>query len=70
MLLSPALAAIGVLFAEGLVSVASGNDPVVTSALAIVIVFPAVLALVISLSYPEPSGTDEGRGFVGLGKVS
>ncbi len=53
-----------------LFSAASGNDPVITSALAIVFALPAVLALVIALRYLKPSGTDEGRGFVGLGKVS
>jgi putative spermidine/putrescine transport system permease protein len=53
-----------------LFSAASGNDPVVTSALAIVFALPAVLALVIALRYLKPSETDEGRGFVGLGKVS
>lgn len=53
-----------------LFSAASGNDPVITSALAIVFALPAVLALVIALRYLKPSETDEGRGFVGLGKVS
>ena len=68
LLLSPALVVIGVLFAGGLVSAAFGNEPVITSA--IVFALPAVLALVILLSYLKPSGTDEGRGFAGLGKVS
>lgn len=53
-----------------LFSAASGNDPVITSALAVVFALPAVLALVIALRYLKPSETDEGRGFVGLGKVS
>ena len=53
-----------------LFSAASGNDPVITSALAIVFALPAVLALVIALRYLKPSEADEGRGFVGLGKVS
>lgn len=53
-----------------LFSAASGNDPVVTSALAIVFALPAVLALVIALRYLKPGTLDEGRGFVGLGKVS
>lgn len=53
-----------------LFSAASGNDPVITSALAIVFALPAVLAFVIALRYLKPSETDEGRGFVGLGKVS
>ncbi len=53
-----------------LFSAASGNDPVVTSALAIVFALPAVLALVVALRYLKPGTLDEGRGFVGLGKVS
>ena len=53
-----------------LFSAASGNDPVITSALAIVFALPAVIALVIALRYLKPSETVEGRGFVGLGKVS
>lgn len=53
-----------------LFSTASGNDPVVTSALALVFALLAVLALVIALCYLKPSETDEGCGFVGLGKVS
>lgn len=53
-----------------LFSAASGNDPVITSALAIVFALPAVLALVVALRFLRPSGTDQGRGFVGLGKVS
>jgi putative spermidine/putrescine transport system permease protein len=53
-----------------LFSAASGNDPVVTSALAIVFALPAVLALVIALRYLKSAETDKGRGFVGLGKVS
>ncbi len=50
-----------------LFSAASGNDPVITSALALAV--PAVLALV-RLRVLKPSETDEDRGFVGLGKVS
>jgi hypothetical protein len=53
-----------------LFSAASGNDPIITSALALVFALPAVLALVIALRYLKPSAADEGRGFVGLGKVS
>ncbi len=53
-----------------LFSAASDNDPVVTSALAIVFALPSVLALVVALHFLKPSETDEGRGFVGLGKVS
>jgi putative spermidine/putrescine transport system permease protein len=53
-----------------LFSAASGNDPVITSALAIVFAMPAVLALVVALRFLKPSETDQGRGFVGLGKVS
>ncbi len=53
-----------------LFSAASGNDPVITSALAIVFALPAVLALVVALRYLKPSERAEGRGFVGLGKVS
>ncbi len=53
-----------------LFSAASGNDPVITSALAIVFALPAVFALVVTLRFLKPSETDEGRGFVGLGKVS
>lgn len=53
-----------------LFSAASGNDPVITSALAIVFALPAVLALIVAIRYLKPSETDEGRGFVGLGKVS
>ncbi len=53
-----------------LFSAASGNDPVVTSALAIVFALPAVLALVVALRFLKPGEPDDGRGFVGLGKVS
>jgi putative spermidine/putrescine transport system permease protein len=53
-----------------LFSAASGNDPVVTSALAIIFALPAVLALVIALRFLKPGESDEGRGFIGLGKVS
>ncbi|MDQ4127272.1 MAG: ABC transporter permease subunit [Actinomycetota bacterium] len=53
-----------------LFSAASGNDPVVTSALALVFALPAVLALVFALRFLKPSETDQGREFLGLGKVS
>jgi len=53
-----------------LFSAASGNDPVITSALALVFALPAVLALVVALRFLKPSTSDEGRGLVGLGKVS
>ncbi len=53
-----------------LFSAAAGNDPVITSALALVFALPAVLALVIALCYLKPSAADEGRDFVGLGKFS
>jgi len=53
-----------------LFSAASGNDPVVTSALAIVFALPAVLALVVALRFLKPGESNEGHGFVGLGKVS
>ena len=52
-----------------LFSAASGNDPVVTSALALVFAVPAILALVVALRYLKP-GESNGEGFVGLGKVS
>ena len=53
-----------------LFSAASGNDPVVTSALAIAFALPAVLALVVALHFLKPGESDDGRGFAGLGKVS
>ena len=53
-----------------LFSAASGNDPVHTSALALVFALPAILALVIALRFLKPDDSDGGRGFVGLGKVS
>ncbi|MDP9410949.1 MAG: ABC transporter permease subunit [Actinomycetota bacterium] len=53
-----------------LFSAASGNDPVITSALALAFAVPAILALVIALRYLKPLETDRGRGFLGLGKVS
>ena len=53
-----------------LFSAASGNDPVLSSALALVFALPAVLALVVALRYLRPEEPGEGRGFVGLGKVS
>ncbi len=58
-----ALAVIGVLFAGGL-GVASGNDPVVTSALAL------VFALVVALRFLQPAASGEGCGLLGPGKVS
>ncbi|MDP9411894.1 MAG: hypothetical protein M3R38_31060 [Actinomycetota bacterium] len=63
LLLAPALAVIGVLFAGGL-GVASGNDPVVTSALAL------VFALVVALRFLQPAASGEGCGLLGPGKVS
>ena len=53
-----------------LFSAASGNDPVHTSALALVFALPAVLALVIAIRYLKPSDSGDSGGFVGLGKVS
>jgi putative spermidine/putrescine transport system permease protein len=53
-----------------LFSAASGNDPVITSSLAIVFALPAVLALVVALHFLRSSERDGGNGFVGLGKVS
>ena len=53
-----------------LFSAASGNDPVVTSALALVFAVPAILALVVALRYLKPGEADDEQGFVGLGKVS
>ena len=52
-----------------LFSAASGNDPVITSALALVFALPAVLALMVALRYLKPGESDE-KSFVGLGKVS
>ena len=53
-----------------LFSAASGNDPVLTSALALVFALPAVLALVVALRFLKPGRSDTGRGLLGLGKVS
>ncbi len=53
-----------------LFSAASGNDPVITSALALVFVAPAVLVLVVALRYLKPEAPDGGKGLVGLGKAS
>ncbi len=53
-----------------LFSAASGNDPVITSALALVFALPAILALVVALRYLKPSEADNGQGLLGLGKVS
>ena len=53
-----------------LFSAASGNDPVITSALALVFALPAILALVVALRYLKPGEASDERGFVGLGKVS
>jgi len=53
-----------------LFSAASGNDPVITSSLAIVFALPAVLALVVALHFLRSSERDGGNGFVGLGRVS
>jgi len=53
-----------------LFSAASGNDPVITSALALAFALPAILALIIALRYLKPGEADDGRGLLGLGKVS
>lgn len=53
-----------------LFSAASGNDPVITSALALVFALPAILALIIALRYLKPGESGDKQGFVGLGKVS
>ena len=53
-----------------LFSAASGNDPVITSALALVFALPAILALIVALRYLKPGEASGERGFVGLGKVS
>ena len=53
-----------------LFSAASGNDPVLTSALALAFALPAVLALVVALRFLKPGTHEEGRGLLGLGKVS
>jgi len=53
-----------------LFSAASGNDPVITSALALAFAIPAILALIIALRYLKPGEADDGRGLLGLGKVS
>ncbi|QIN83811.1 ABC transporter permease subunit [Rubrobacter tropicus] len=50
-----------------LFSAASGNDPVVTSALALAFALPAVLALVLALRVLKPG---RGTSLVGPGKVS
>ena len=50
-----------------LFSAASGNDPVITSALALVFALPAVAALVVALRY---LGSGNEREFLGLGKPS
>lgn len=49
-----------------LFSAASGNDPVITSALALAFALPAVLVLVVALRYLGP---DEGSGFLGIGRA-
>ena len=49
-----------------LFSAASGNDPVITSALALAFAVPAVLALVLALRVLKPGGR---TAFVGPGKV-
>ncbi|CAN5881952.1 ABC transporter permease subunit [soil metagenome] len=53
-----------------LFSAASGNDPVITSALALVFAVPAIVALIVALRYLKPGESDDAPGFVGLGKVS
>ena len=52
-----------------LFSAASGNDPVLSSALALVFALPAIVALVIALRFLKPRDGDGGNPFVGLGKV-
>ena len=51
-----------------LFSAASGNDPVITSALALAFALPAVLALFLALLVLKPG--ERAGGFVGPGKVS
>lgn len=53
-----------------LFSAASGNDPVITSSLALVFALPAVVALVVALRFLKPGEPVEGRSFLGMGKVS
>ncbi len=67
LLLAPAVGVIGVLFAGGL-GVASGNDPVVTPAFALVFAQPA--ALVVALRFLQPAASGEGCGLLGPRKVS
>ena len=50
-----------------LFSAASGNDPVVTSALAIVFALPAVIALILALRFLSP---DDEKTLLGVGKPS
>ncbi len=50
-----------------LFSAASGNDPVITSALALVFALPAIAALVVALRY---LGSGNEREFLGFGKPS
>ena len=50
-----------------LFSAASGNDPVITSALALVFALPAIATLLLALRYLSPG--DE-RGFLGISKPS
>lgn len=50
-----------------LFSAASGNDPVITSALALAFALPAVLVLVVALRYLRPGEAGADRGFPGPG---
>ena len=51
-----------------LFSAASGNDPVITSALAVVFAIPAIFVLVVALRFLKPEESGGGRGFLGLGR--
>lgn len=53
-----------------LFSAASGNDPVITSALALVFALPAVLVLLVALRFLKPGDSRDTPSFLGLGKVS
>lgn len=54
-----------------LFSAASGNDPVITSTLAVVFALPAIAVLVVALRFLSSGNSGSGgRGFLGLGKVS
>ncbi len=53
-----------------LFSAASGNDPVITSSLALVFALPAVLSLVLALRFLKPGERGGSRSLLGPGKVS